>query len=419
MQQHRKDAHGAATVQKGKKPKASKVAGAPVSTAVRVQQQAQDSALMRGVDRLVHVEDVSRMTSGSVVADVPINAGSFARLSVLSSAFQRVVYRKLVFRVETFAPTSVGGGYVAAFVADADDLPPAGSMARLNWVTSQSGSITTKWWQAANIAARPARAWYYTSPGIEIREYCPGRLIILVDSKATATCGLTVYAEWEVSLTHATLESVEIKGRTVAKKLYTQNGHKGLFYKDGDAFKDDVASQIPGAQVGDVYELPYPISVVLSTDTERLVWWIKVTSKNDLLFCLESPNDTTDLASASETLFLKEGTYLPLVKSGDSSVQGNLQGPLLSNLERGGSELKFGKDSVESSLPSVACLQSLIRDCQDLIKLQLSREGCTSSERCKLTECLPSSMALSSTTHLQSRRHSVGSDVSGWSLGHG
>lgn len=297
-----------------------------MSQAQMVEQSAGDYAVTNGVDRVFHSDDISVFSSGTAFVDLLVTAGAFERMSVLARAFQRVAFLSLVFEVSTYAPTSTGGGYVAAFVADPDDVSRDNSNL-LSWLTSQQGSKTTKWWQSTTIVARPARSWYFTSPGVELREYSPGRLILAVDVKASAALGLTIWARWQVRFMKATLEAEPtLLSRTVAVDLYTQAGHQGLFYKQGQTFKDDLATQIPGARVGEVYILPTPVGY-LGGDTQagatfRTAWWIKATSANDLLFCYEKPGSTTKDVAGSEILVIRKGTALELYKEASGEVQG-------------------------------------------------------------------------------------------------
>nr|WKV33363.1 MAG: RNA-dependent RNA polymerase [Riboviria sp.] len=329
MSQHRRDAHKGATAPKPQRKQKGQGAAAPVAKGLKVVQEVSDSATARGVDRIFHEEDISTYASGQTLCNIPINAGSFSRMSVLAKAYQRVEFLSLVFKIATYAPSSTGGGYVAAFVADPDDEPPTEAKASLNWLTSQQGSVTTKWWQNAEVQARPYRSWFYTSPGVEIREYSPGSFFLVVDTKASVACGLTVWAHWKVRLSRATLES-SITGRTYSagKDLYTQAGHKGLFYKEGTAWKDDIVSQIPGVSVGDVFSFKPPL-VVNGGETQaaavlRLAWYIKATTSEDLLFCYEKPDQPTSDVAGSELLVIPAGTTLVLYKS---AASGEVQGP--------------------------------------------------------------------------------------------
>nr|WKV34450.1 MAG: RNA-dependent RNA polymerase [Riboviria sp.] len=352
LQQHRASKHSVAVKVAQAKPSAGKSkgksrshnTGVPVSLGLRVEQSATDSAVASGTDRVFHADDISTFKSGSALCEIAITAGSFSRLSVLSRAYQRVEFRHLKFRVTTYCPTSVGGGYVAAFVADPDDRTPV--IEPLNWLTSQQGSVTQKWWQNAEIVAKPARSWYYTSPGLEVREYSPGRFVVVVDVATTEKLGLTVWATWTVKLSKATLEGENNSSRVVMRDLYTQSGHKGLFYKDATgAFKSDIVNQVTDAQVGESYRLSIPINVMLGADATsaslRTVWWLRTTTTNDLLFCLEKPDTATDGQSASEQLCLRQGAVLELELAAKSSVSGEQQGP--SGLISAGASQKNGE----------------------------------------------------------------------------
>lgn len=295
---------------------------------VSVRQVEDDRSTHFGVDRVAHVEDVSKYKSGQVVVEIPVTAGSFSRLSVLAEAYQQVRYVRLDFKVASYAAANVGGGYVAGFVKDPDDKPPRGENAKLNWITAQPGSCTVRWPQQATVAATVSDRWFYTSQGTEVREFSPGSFYLLVDSKATAAAALTVWAHWRVSFRKATVEPATVKSLVAARDLFTQNGHAGLFYKRDGKWLDDNDSMFPGWKQGMSLRLPAPVTLPMTVEsgvTSRIAWWLKFTSANDCLFCYEKSDSASDEKSAAENLVVVQGTSLEIEQ--DTQVLGEAQGP--------------------------------------------------------------------------------------------
>lgn len=384
MQQHRAAKHGkgpkTGPAKKNRaKSKAESMGVAPLGGAtyfqpISVRQTEDDHSVHFGVDRLAHIEDVSKYTSGSSVFSIEITAGSFSRLSVLAEAYQQVRYLQLDFRIASYASANVGGGYVAGFVKDPDDRAPTTSNARLNWLTAQPGSVTTRWPQQATVKANVSDKWFYTSQGVEVREYSPGSFHLVVDSKATVAAALTIWAHWKVAFRKATLEPSSVRTLTAAKDLYTQNGHLGLFWKQGTTFKDDNDSMFPGWRTGMSLRLPSPMTVAVTaggSTTTRVVWWLKFTGANDCVFCYEDPSQGTSETSASEVLFLRAGTSLEI--EAESQAAGEALALPLSKSVGGQSDcsgkLTLSSSSARGDLSElVSSLSSVCQNFQTLLQ---------------------------------------------------
>lgn len=228
--------------------------GAPVAQAVSIRESGTDTATVAGVDRISHIEDVSKYNHGVVVIDELVSASSFSRLARVAGAYQKIRFRKLVFRVVPMVSTAVGGGYVVAFVRDPSDLPPTQSLALLNWATSQQGSVTTKWWQSASVAAAVSDRTYYTSSSEEVREYSPGRLVVVVDGKSTSPGPMTIFADWSVTLTQASLESAVSPSRpdhtNVLRNIWTKDTNRYCWSYDSSK-SDDSGSPNPDTMFSD------------------------------------------------------------------------------------------------------------------------------------------------------------------------
>lgn len=372
-------------------PRRAVMAGAPVSQAVEVRETGTDSAVVSGVDRLEHIEDISKYAHGTVVLDDLISASSFARLSKIAGAYQKVRFRKLQFRVVPMIPTSVGGGYVVAFVRDPADVPPSDGNDLLNWVTSQQGSVTTKWWQNSAISVPLSDRTYYTSSSEEIREYSPGRLVIVVDGKASSSGPVTVFVDWSVTLTHASLESTIVPGRpdhTVAlRNLWTKDTNTYVWSYDPTKTKD---SGSPNPEymfsdwaVGDLFMLPSAFTLMeyksgQTGDSEVENFWVlHVESETGVRWRIHPDTTDSGRAAADDVLIIPRGAVLRRVEQAGARVQGEA-------LRRGfGLRTHSLSPSVEASAisgsKSVRSLRHSRTECRSGIPLPHPVDGLTSA----------------------------------------
>nr|QIJ56915.1 hypothetical protein [Scaphoideus titanus sobemo-like virus 2] len=366
MQQHKRD--GCRGGQRRPAPKStqrqSSVVGAPVSQAVEVRETSSDSASVSGVDRLEHIDDISKYEHGVVVIDDLINASSFARLSKIAGAYQKVRYRKLAFRVVPMVSTSVGGGYVVAFVRDPADVPPTKQSDLLNWITSQSGSVTTKWWESTRIQVPTTDRVYYTSTSQEVREYSPGRLVLAVDGKATAPGPVTIFVDWSVTLTHASLESTVVAGRpdhtVLLRNIWTKDQNQYAWSydptKSGDSGSPNPELMFSDWQVGDLYLLPsaftleeYKSGTTGDAETDNF-WVLHVESNTGVRWRIHP--DTTDSGkyAADAVLIMPRGTVLRRIEASKLYSGGENPRELHSiTPKRSDSEQLSGKSSKSSS----------------------------------------------------------------------
>lgn len=180
---------------------------APVAKANALRTTSSNSILLRGCDRIVTVVDASTYDAGSAIVSIPITPDIAYRLGSTARTFQRIKYRSLKFRVNAQCATTTAGGYVAGFVKDAADVLPTGT-ASVPYLMSNTGSFTQPWWKSTvhNVKV-PQKLFYTEAPtrGADaVREYCPGQFHVLVDSKPSQICPVTVDLEWVVELHDAT-----------------------------------------------------------------------------------------------------------------------------------------------------------------------------------------------------------------------
>lgn len=236
--------------------------GAPVSVAGGVVSKNSKPIHISGTDRYLHVEDISVHSSGKIVFNQALSPLSFGRLSKLADTYQRIIWKKLVFRVVPMAPTSVSGGYIASYISDPTDDPGTGSAA-LSRLTANKATRIVKAWEQATLVVKPVQDHLYTSvnPAGGMRLYSPGRFVLAVDSQvSTGTsikCPVTVYLDWDVTLFEPSLESEPGHNAgpiACLESFYGRSNNDGLWYRDSTG-GDDPRPMIPGIKFDVVYKL--------------------------------------------------------------------------------------------------------------------------------------------------------------------
>lgn len=331
LAQHKRDAHGSGQFQASPRRQApvrrQPMVGTALAEAVRGRQS--DSAAMSGVDRVFHGTISADKRSGSVVCDLLVTPGLFKRLAVVARAYQKVRYLSLRFRIEPQVSTTTSGGYVAAFIRD-----PTDDVKDIDVLTSQQGSMTTKWWQSSVIPAQIPQRDFFTSDSVEVREYSPGRLLMMVDGAATQAGSVTIFAEWSVRLSLAGLE----KPGTVSKDIvalddwWTQAGHIGLFTRKNGRFGDgSVKTMISDFTVGDYFAVEADCVYQGPSKDLNALTWVYVKGANDLIPCWGERIDRDETALPHSKRVVRAGTILRRYKYPTAVGEG--QGPPSSVLQ--------------------------------------------------------------------------------------
>lgn len=356
--------HARATGRSAAEKKAAMVA---VPTSVRG--GGSDLARLRGVDRIIHGDIDPSMYAGKKVFSVLVTPGLFSRLKTVSIAYQRIRYIKLRFRIETLVSTNTSGGYLVGFVRD-----PADTVDNINALMAQQGSVATKWWQSTAVEAPTSGRLFYTSSGVEVREFSPGRLVLMVDGPPTQKGSYTVYAEWEAELSSAGFEipSQVRKDVVATSNWYTRGGHQGIW----DGINDSASSRAydllgPDGVTGKYWKLPHAVVVTQSNGAVRNCNWVHVKDANTVLPCYRSPTDEDSGEMKIEDLFLAKGEVL---EDATPSFQGEEQAPSSSDL------LTMTADSEKPSEASTALLAVLQEICQRLDR-SLTVDSLTSPKR--------------------------------------
>lgn len=372
LAQHRRDAHPSGKsvpVVSARRPvrnrrTAPSIGNAPNNMGSSVRGGGTDIARLSGVDRVFHGDITTAMKTGSKVCDLLVSPGLFARLKVVSQAYQRIRYLRCVFRVETQMNTLTAGGYIAGYVRD-----PADDVSTLNGLMSQQGSIATKWWQSSVVSAPPPARLFYTSESVESREFSPGRFLLYVDGPATQNGSVTVYAEWTAELSEAGLENPSqlVTQYTMKSNWYVRSGHQGFWNGRLTSASPDVSDLINGAvSVGMIFKVERPFAVTQMNGNVRTVNWVKVDAANTLLPCYE-----WDLDVDKENFKVDD-----LVATAGSLLEDVTPKPVT------------GEELAPSSSDFLTTMAASERQLKDLVKgLTLLLNFLPASENCSLKDC--------------------------------
>lgn len=404
LQQHKLASHKGGAARKNaakknvrvrKQQSGARGRSAPVSTTMNVVSRNSEGASMSGVDRLKAIEDISKFHSGELLIDVLFDPADIPRLATVARAFQKIKYKYLRFRIEPQVSSSTSGGYVASFIRDPADTPPGDSHKLLDFMTASRGSVTTKWWQQSVVNAQVGSKDYFTSLGVEVRDFSPGRFLLAVDGKSTQAGNLTVFVEWSVYLHTASYENPRDQRELAAVKrnLYTNTGDAdcALWGKENGEFHGyAIAELIEGAKKGMIYALRTPIYVQASATVTRAIWYLNCTNDTQIRVAMETPTDFVKAALTTEILALKEGTELEIYKAPQVFRQ-----PASSSQPVTRSELESISGSnicCQSLLSSSNCLQNLLQQLKIYTEsLPLQKEPWPLMEPSKSTDFQPKS----------------------------
>lgn len=338
LAQHRRDSHQAnktskmapqptrgASRRKRNRGGSGAASGIPAAVSQRVMgDSGSDVAILSGVDRLAHIENVRSFKTGGIVFDFLVVPGGFKRLAKVAAAFQYIEYQQLIFEVEPQIPVVTSGGYVAGFIGDPED-----DLTDLNQLTSTRGSITTKWWQNARVPANFVRRKYYTRPGPELREFSPGRFGIMVDGASNQGGPLTIFCRWKVRLSGAILEPPPAKQFTFKQSIWIRNGHQGVWAKTGTGTADtdftSEAAKMLDCKAGDYFKLSAPIGLVKPNDNVyALHHWLYVKDAKSVFLSCNFPTDWYEAAYTVDNLVIDAGDVASKAASPDKAGEETL-----------------------------------------------------------------------------------------------
>lgn len=157
-------------------------------------------------------------------------------MKLLAEAYQRIKYRKLIFKVVPMASTSVNGGYTAGFIRDCKDLITEDPTSAL----LASGGVSKKVFDEATVVVGGVPDLYYTSREHQdslTRWSSPGSFVVTMDSGADRSFDLLIYVDWHIELSEP-VSALE-KGKDTTSivlpfLICTKDANEGAYYSSDD-----------------------------------------------------------------------------------------------------------------------------------------------------------------------------------------
>jgi len=135
------------------------------------------------------------------------------RLQNFALNFDKYVFKRLVFHVQTATPTSTGGSYVVGFDRDIDDPLPPASDAGVRTLMANQGARNAAICEnvSINIPLADTQQFYYTNySGADARLVYQGRLVGMNTTPITAAYSLCVWCEYEILFMDPSIETLDL-----------------------------------------------------------------------------------------------------------------------------------------------------------------------------------------------------------------
>lgn len=352
---------------------------------------------LSGSDVLFKIENITQPFGTNLFGELVV-PGLFRRLARVASTFQKIRYNRLTLRIVPQVSTTTSGGYICAFIADPADVPPVGADL-VDHLISQKSSVANKWWQNATVSVPLGGSWYYTSRGVDVREYSPGSIVVASTGQSSQLGSLIVYAEWDVSLSIPTIERTAdvTKEYLLKNDVYLRAGFEGLFAKVGTEWKSEATFILEDSEDAVAYELPTPVYVqdgaAISTATIKVCFWMIRTGTT---FSLGTTYKDKGMANnaLSDTLLLRAGT-----KVEPRASELNQQATLLTGPARGEHSEPSSNSSREPTASSVQLMDSLAPLIRSMVLLELENQRLPHYSSMPIS--IPSSSSESATSLMQ------------------
>nr|QXV86524.1 coat protein [Nodaviridae sp.] len=307
-------------------------ASAPINTASTNTSRQPKSLTQTNTDRLAAFTIKAGTARGTVMYDQIITPTITRRLSTQASLFQRVKYHKLTFDIQTQAPTTVSGGFVAAYYKD-PSMDVGTGVEALNRMAAVQGSKTSKNWVSLEMPVTPSNDKLYTANGNDIRLFSPGRFRMLTDGTPSIDVNITINLVWTctfsepalqrlpLTLPLATLTASYLKTIDNSDELKafnrTNQGEPDVAVPMEDAFPMLPTASTIGPNVL-FYQLPSPFMTLDSDGNPHVLhfMYFKVGTTGLQLFLSSSPDVLDPIENAHQTYFAWRGfSATPVVPS--------------------------------------------------------------------------------------------------------
>lgn len=180
---------------------------APISTGAGSRNDAAARFLRKAGCDYVSVTQVDKKPDGTVLFEFIIEPSLLPQLSKVGASFQRIHWNRLTFEVSSHMPTTSAGGYIMAFRPDPADALPLTPLEAKQWAVATPNSQKNSIWQSAELtvvagngrtsaSCLPQRQ-LYTSASADLREYSPGRFVVVVDGNIDSTGSISLSIQWD------------------------------------------------------------------------------------------------------------------------------------------------------------------------------------------------------------------------------
>jgi len=207
---------------------------------------------------------VNTLNAGDQVANVLVGTAQSRRLSTVARAFEKYRFTSLKFRVACKGPSTVSGGFVAAYIPD-----PQEEVKDFQQVLSYQGAVSGKWWETVTITAHCPPAYLFVARGVEPRLRFPGRFVMFSDgAPSSSAVPITVDMIWAVQLSDPGFENPEEELTTIVAQtdIFPVNGHNMLVPKWEEPVSDSDCNACFGNNAWSVARLRFPISTYTGTN---------------------------------------------------------------------------------------------------------------------------------------------------------
>jgi len=187
---------------------------APISLGTGVRANTRTPPMyMEGTDRLGSVEWNGALPTGSVLFDLAVHPGIFKSLRDAAKTRQYIQWHHLEFKFACATNTQKDGSYVAAFVADPEDLLNEDPILAVEEVAGAPGMVQDSIWRTrtvtvnrgggnstSNAIVDPTKFGHYTSESGEPRFYSPGVIRALIDGAVGQAGAMVLYCTYRCTL---------------------------------------------------------------------------------------------------------------------------------------------------------------------------------------------------------------------------
>lgn len=242
---------------------------APVSLGTGVRANARTPPMyMEGTDRLGSIAWTAALPTGSVLFDLAVHPGIFKSLRDAAKTRQYIQWHHLEFKFACATNTQKDGSYVAAFVADPEDVLNEDPVLAVEEVAGAPGMVQDSIWRTrtvtvnrgggnstSNAIVDPTKFGHYTSESGEPRFYSPGVIRALVDGEVGQAGAMVLYCTYRCTLhVQARQTDSEVTPDAFLRNAIAAFGTDGRTYltkTDGsnlvwsDFFPNHVAPDVP------------------------------------------------------------------------------------------------------------------------------------------------------------------------------